>query len=243
MRELKEIIKDLERAKKTSNICLEDIPWKNRGGIQIAMRTATDQMPELIKELTNTLIPSKLIAVYASGSAAIINQVVEFMNTNGGIIVDVNDMYRRIVDRVEQTYSHGRVFTTTQHSAIIQVLRQIGTELELPFLDCPKYVETICPNTASTLYHVRQIIRDTFGDTLNKQYIIYQLIQNVLQQGFEGNRVPILVLNALTVEEKQLLNTLFTVNCSFEFPPDFIVDQKNISKIFKKTSNPSNPTE
>jgi hypothetical protein len=241
-RELKEIIKEIKETEKTAIIRLDEVPYKNRGGMGIAIRTACERLPVLLDELAKAVIPSRLTAVYATGDEAIVTKVADFMRKNGGIVLDGNELYRNICKDIEPTYDNMHTFSTTQHGIMLNGIREIARSLDYAELPAPTYKETICKTPQDTINHVRSLIRGSMGDTLSKKYLVKSLTDLVLKTATDVPRIPILVVDVPTPEEKANLSTLFTTNTDYKFSPDFIITSKTLSKIFKGSQNGNNAT-
>ena len=236
MRELKEIIKEIRETEGTANLTEEEIPYRSRGGMLMAVRAAYERLPILLKELEEALIPHKIVALYSTGDEVILNKVSDFIKQTRGIVLDSNIMYRKIANRVEASYGANRTFTTTQYHILIQELREIALQFDYAELPAPKYQEAACPDVKSTLNFIKKIIRTTIGDELGKRYLTKIIVESVLKLQGIPKSVPILVLDVKSTEEKNLLNPLFANNNSFNFDSEFNPTPKNIVKLFQNQS-------
>jgi hypothetical protein len=241
-RELKEIFKDIKETEKLACVKMEDVPYKSRGGMGIAIRSACEKLPVLLEELKTTAIPSRLSAVFASGDEATVSKVADFMRKNGGIVLDGNELYRKLVNAIEPTYDKTRVFSTTQHSLMLQGIRDIAQGLDFDDLPAPTYKETICKNSKETLEHVRKVIRSSISDSFSKKYLVKDLVELLLKSGIDAPRIPILVVDVQSQDEKANLSTLFSTNIDYKFTPDFIITSKSLSKIYKNPQTGNNAT-
>jgi hypothetical protein len=241
-RELKDIIKDIRETEKLACTKEADVPYKNRPGMGIAIRTACERLPTLIEELKATAIPSRLSAVYATGDAAVIAEAAAFLEKNGGIVINANEIYNKICADIEPTYDRSRSFNTTQHNIMLRGIREIAQALEYDNLPAPPYKETLCKNDLETLAHIRKVIRSSIGDEFSKKYLTKALVNAILKLGVDVPRIPILVLDVQSPEEKVNLNTLFTTNIDYKFPPNFIITSKTLSKIYKNSQNGNSAT-
>lgn len=243
MRELKEIVKDIRDTEKTASIKEADIPYKSRPGMGMAIRAAQDKLPGLTEELKKTVIPLKLIAVHATGDEVVVTKVAEFLEKNGGLVLNASGVYFDICKEIEPTYDRSRNFSTTQHNVMLRKIREIAQDLDYgKDLPAPAYKETLCRNVTETMVHVRKAIRDSLGDDFNKKYLAKKLIDSLLKNPIEANRIPILVIEELSLEEKANLSTLFITNIDYKFTPDFTITSKNLSKIYKNSQNGNNAT-
>jgi hypothetical protein len=232
-RELKDIFKDIRETEKLAVTKDTDIPYKSRQGMMIAVRTACERLPVLLEELKATVIPNRLTAVYATGDDTTISRVAEFVKKQGGIVLDANEIYRKISSNIELTYGNNRTFSTQQHSIMLQGIREIAQNLDYTELPSPAYKETSCPDMKSTIAHVRACIRSSIGDGFSKKYLVKALSEAVLQSGIDLPRIPILVVDVQSADEKANLGPLFITNIDFEFTPTFTISGKSLSNIFK----------
>ena len=242
MRELKTIYKDIRDTEKLSLTKDTDIPYKSRPGMMMAVRAACERLPVLLEELQKTVIPNRLSAVYASGDETTISRVAEFIKKQGGIVLDANEIYRKIASNIELTYGNNRTFSTHQHQIMGQGIREIALNLDYRELPSPPYRETICPDMKATISHVRSSIRGSIGDDFSKKYLVKALNEAILKSELDIPLIPILVVDVQSAEEKANLSPLFTTNTDFEFTPSFIISGKSLSQIFKNSQTGNNAT-
>jgi hypothetical protein len=236
MREVKEIVKEIRETEKTAKLRAEDLPYQSRGGMGIAIRTAQDKLPLLLEELKTTIIPSKLVAVFATGPDAITNKVADFLEANGGITLDANEMYRAIAKAIEPTYGSSREFNSSQFSVMIREIREIASDLEYDELPAPQFdssASVICRDEYGTTMHVRMLIRKTIGDEFGRKFFAKKLTEKVIKGAVDGRQIPILVLDTHTAEEKSALTVLFSSATTYNFDSNFTINKPNVVKIFK----------
>jgi hypothetical protein len=240
MRELKVIYKDIRDTEKLAATKECDVPYKSRPGMMMAVRAACERLPVLLEELQKTVIPNRLAAVYASGDETVISRVAEFIKKNGGIVLDANEIYRKIGSSVELTYGSNRTFSTHQHQIMNQGIREIALNLDYRELPCPPYRETICPDMKSTISYIRSCIRGSIGDSFSKKFLVKSLNEAILKSEIDIPRIPILVVDVQSAEEKANLSPLFTTNTDFDFTPSFTISSKTLSQIFKGSQTGNN---
>jgi hypothetical protein len=240
MREVKEIVKEIKETEKVAVINTNDLPYASRGGMGIAVRTACEKLPVLLDELKATIIPTKLVAVFAVGPDAITNKVAAFLEENGGLVVDANGLYRGIAKAIEPTYGADRTFGVQQFGVMMREIRDLAGSLGYDELPAPQFdgnTSVLCRDEYQTSMHVREIIRKSIGDDFSRKFIVKNLTESVIKGAVDGRRIPILVLDTPTAEEKAALTVLFSSSTTYKFETDFTVDKQSISKIFK-SSNP-----
>lgn len=235
MRDIKDIIKDIKLTKKDADIKYDDVPYRARGGYGIKIREAQDKLPLLIDELKQAIIPSKTVAVFATGSKRAIAEVSDFINENGGVTLNANKLYETVTDAVEATYGTHRTFGVTQFVAMMNELRQISADLNCEVIqpDFNGNMEIICKDRATTLAHVRGIIKKFISDELNRKYLTKTLVDAVLSGSVDNKQIAVLVTGTQSLEDKTVLTSLFSTSIDYNFQPNFIVTKPNIAKIFK----------
>lgn len=240
MREIKEILKDLRQAEKTASTNLNEVAYSARQGIGMAIRRAQDVLPGLREELKAAIIPSKLNALFAEGPDSIVNKVAEFVESEGGIVVDANMLYRKIAKAIEPSYGANRFFSTQQFFVMMREIREVGIELgyrELPAPQADGQAEVLCTDEDKTAMHVRNLIRKNIGDELSRKYFIHVLTEKVVSKVKNERPVAILVLDVLSAEEKAGLIVLFANSNTYKFPTNFIINKANVAKLFKNSQS------
>jgi hypothetical protein len=237
MREIKEIIKEIRETEKIATTKLDEIDYRSRGGMGVAIRNACEHLPKLLEELKNTTIPHRLVAVFAKGDETVISKVSEFLLANGGLVMDANAMYRQVTDQVEPSYGPNRVFGTTQFHLLYDSLREIMGTVEQNELPAPKFIDSICPNTRATINHVRRLVRAACQDNLSIAYLTKMLSNEIIKKALEAKQIPILVVDVSSPEEKVLINTLFAKATTYDFSKDFQVNKNSVIKLFKSSQN------
>ena len=94
----------------------------------------------------------------------------------------------------------------------------------------------------ATINHVRASIRSTIGDDFSKKYLVKSLNEALLKSEIDVPRIPILVVDVQSAEEKANLGPLFTTNTDFEFTPTFTISGKSLSQLFKPSQTGNNAT-
>jgi hypothetical protein len=237
-RDIKDIIKEVKLARKDASINYEDVPYQARGAYGIKIREAQDKLPGLINELKLAIIPSKLVAVYATGSKKTITEVADFIQENGGIAINTNGLYESIADRVEATYGKDRTFGVSQFVAMMNELKAVAYELscEVTQPDFTGAMTAICKDKDAVVAHVRGIIKEFVSDDLNRKYITKIIMDGILSGAVDSKQVAVLVTGTQSLEDKAVLAALFATTTDYNFNPSFIVSKPNIAKIFKSPS-------
>lgn len=234
-RTLPEISKDIENANALLKTELPAIPFGQRPAMHTAMINAGASLPLLLEELKNEVIPSRLVGLFATGDLTAINETIEFLTKSDGISLDANEMYRSIVDLVEPSYGPDRTFSTTQYSLMIRKVSDIGINLGYLEINPPKYSECICPDTLSTMMHVKKMLRSCkVGDQANIDLLTNKVVDVIVTNKISSKFIPVIITGVTSQEEKNAIATLFCQTTDHNFKKDFKPTQKTIQQLFKQ---------
>jgi hypothetical protein len=242
MREIRDIIKDIRETEKLAVTKLDEVDYKYRGGMGVAIRNACEKLPKLLEEFKNSTIPHRLIAVFATGDETAISKVAEILTSNGGMVLDANAMYKKIADAVEPSYYKGREFGTTQFGRLSDTLREIMAMVELNEMPSPTFSSQLCCDTKATVNHIRKLVRACAQDALSMAYLKKMLSEELISKALEAKVIPILVTDVSSPEEKALINILFSRSTSVEFSKDFQVTKNSVVKLFKSSQSGDSAT-
>jgi hypothetical protein len=240
-RTIAEVSKDIETTTEIVNYVLEAVPSSQRPAVQTAMIQASERLPKLLDEMKEAVIPSKLIGLFADGDKTSIDKVAEFLTrenedgtNNGGIVLDAAQLYRSITDLVEGSYSRDRIFCTTQYSLMIQKISTIAIDLGYREIESPKFKETICPNTAATLAHIRNCLRECrVGDQANIDLLTKALVDAIVRNQIDSKQIPVMIIGVASMEERNAIATLFSRSFDYTFKVGFEPTAQKIVALFK----------
>jgi hypothetical protein len=237
MRTIEQIGNDI---KSTNNILkreLEAVPYGQRPAFQIAFIQATERLPKLLDEMKKVVIPHRLLGLFASGDNDTIKNVSKFLINNEGLVIDAAQMYRTIADLVEPSYDKTRNFTTTQYGLMIQGITNIGIELGYAEIEPPKFVEKFCPKPTDTLEHIRTALRNCHvGDQANVQLLTKQIVDGIVKNEIDSPQIPVMVIGTASVEERNVVATLFSHSNDYVFPSNFEPTVPKLVSLFKNKS-------
>jgi hypothetical protein len=242
MRTIAEVSKDIAEVTEVVSQELEGVPYGIRPAVQMQIIQASEKLPKLLQEMKEIVIPSKLVGLFASGDKTSIDKTASFLTeanpdtgkTNGGILLDAAQLYRSVTDLVEPSYSRDRIFCTTQYSLMIQKITHIATDLGYLEIESPKFRETICPDTATTLSHIRNLLRECkVGDQANIDLLTKTVIDGIVRDGIDSKQIPVIVVGVGSVDERNAIATLFSRSTDYVFPVGFTPTVPKIVALFK----------
>jgi hypothetical protein len=117
------------------------------------------------------------------------------------LVVDAAALYERLGKAVEATLSEresrGVEWGVTQTHRLHLALREVGLEVGLRELSMPAQdVRPFVKNGAEVLAHVRKILQDADGVTLNKLYIEELTMRAARSIRYNGSTAPVFIINA-----------------------------------------------
>ena len=238
-RTIEQISKDIAETTKVVSQEIEAIHYSQRPAVQMAMIQASERLPKLLDEMKSVVIPNRLVGLFASGDETSIGKVAEFLSSNSGVVLDAAQLYRTITDLVEPSYSRDRTFCTTQYSLMVQKVSEIGTNLGYQEIESPKFKESICPDTKSTMAHIRSMLRDCkVGDQANVDLLTKTIIDIIVKNKIDSKQIPVMIIGTSSKEEQNAISTLFNRTFDYKFPKDFTPDVQKIVNLFKAQKQP-----
>jgi hypothetical protein len=243
-RTITEISEDISATNKVLHQEIEAVSYGQRPAVQISMTQAAERLPRLLEEIKDAVIPGRLVGLFATGDETALVKVAEFLKANEGIVLDASQMYRTIVDLVEPSYSRDRTFCSTQYHLMIQKVTEIGQNLGYQEIEAPKFKEAICPTTASTMAHIKRMLRDCkVGDQANTDLLTNTVVDAIVKGEIDSTQIPVMVIGVSSVEERNAIARLFNRSIDHTFPKGFDPTVKNITMLFKQQENGTQETE
>ena len=234
MRTIAEIAQEIAENNKIVAQEIERIPVNNRPAVRISIIQASEKLPKLLLEMRESVIPSKLIGLFADGDEDSVNRVKDLLLKNEGVVLDAAQLYRTIADLVEPSYSVDRNFCTTQYGLMIQKISEIAINLGYQEIMPPRFIECICPDSQATLVHIRKILRECkVGDVANVDLLTNSIVDAIVRDEIDSKQIPVIVVGTSCQEEKNAISVLFSRTIDYTFPKDFIPTIQNITSLFK----------
>ena len=214
---------------------IEKVALGQRPAVQMSMIQASERLPKLLEEMEELAIPSRLVGLFADGDKTSIDKAAKIVTKEGGVVLDAAQLYRSVVDLVEPSYSKDRNFCTTQYSLVIQKISQIATDLGYLEIQPPKFKEAICPDTASTLQHVKNCLRECgVGDQATKDLLTKSIVDAIVRNKISSSQIPVMVIGANSVQERNAISVLFSRSVNYTFLPEFVPTVAKVAALFKE---------
>lgn len=211
MQDLKSLVKKIQDARLVANRDLTDVPGKNLPGLIMSVNAAKLELEALTGQYAKALLAHSR-AVFVTGDPVRAAAFVALPVREGeALVLDPSDMYRRIANELEPMIANSTHRGLTQNHVVqmIEVLRDIGLELELTDMPMPKIPEyPLLPDYDSVLAFTRQTIRNSMGDDLNIIYMTKELANQGIKRLYSRPVTNVMVTNA-TPEEELGLTPLF----------------------------------
>lgn len=208
MSELSETLKTYKDALAVSKTNLDDVPYNVRGGREAQKRQAQASLPALKQEYQDGLVKAAFgIALKGPGVEDFLRIAKEEADV---LVIDGAAMYRRIADRIEPSLGTDRVFGVSQFSALIQELRNIGSELNIDAMAAPRWEQPATVNgDQGLLSHVRAVVESALDTTLLAAYVRSQIAEAGIAAEADKTTVPVLITGVPESSAVPLLKNVF----------------------------------
>lgn len=198
MSSLKALDKELEETLATANKNLEDIPGRVRGGWANAIIEAKEKANKLVDEYKK-ILGENSVAIFVQGSREKCTDFDTLVFESDGLSVDANELYDRLGAMVwatapqERTSAWGIAQTHRLHIG----LQEVMSELKIPEMTMPKtVVEPTIGSKADCTTHIKRIIKEAVGNTLNRRYIENSLYRRARAIRYTGKIAPVFIVGA-----------------------------------------------
>lgn len=192
MSKLEEALKTYNDTKALAGINLDEVPSRFRGGKEAQKREAETALDNLRTQYENALQESAF-GLMVTGAAR--EEFAKIASEEAEVLsVDADELYRRLVDRVEPSMGGNREFGVSQYSLLIQELRAVGMELDVVSMPSPQWQESVNVGTGPGLAkHVRSMVDSSVGLDLISLYVRRQILDAGLKAGADKSTVPVVV--------------------------------------------------
>jgi hypothetical protein len=235
---LEKLDKKMADLKVLANKNLEEIPASVRGAWSTAVRNAKDELKDVQDEY-RTLLLRNAVAILVGGDAVKAAELAALAKDEGGIVVDANALYTRLAQTIEPTLSDQRMWGVQQSHMLHKGLQEVMTELNLTELTMPARTPDVSvPTFDDVVEHVRVLIVDGIGNTLNALYVQDEAAKRAFEIRYIGTTAPVLVVNAREKEAAAIAkgfgkgDASMTVNSEDEINKDYLT--KALKKLRKK---------
>lgn len=243
---LSEILEQIEQNQKLADTDPESTPGLSRAGFAVAIREAKDLLVDLKKEYKDQLL-DRARDVFVFGDKAKISEFGKLAEAEGAVVVDADELYRRLSGPCDASLGAEREFGPSQVSLLISGLKGVSVDLDILNMNAPKLPGLVkVEDAAATTAHVRSMVRAAVGDDLNKLYLAADVTKKALEVKFKASGLVVVVLNATGPEDAREIATLFGHHLpSVNLTSDVEIDVTIVHRAFKRSNNkpPKNETK
>lgn len=242
MKTLEQLSVELDDVEKTASKSLEDIPQANRPAWASAIASAKLRLEALLTEYKDALVKTGIL-IFLEGDRERAGELATLVTKeNEGLVVDATALYERVANAIEPSLSD---CTSTRQSywGVHQVyimnnlLQQVMSEVGLQEMDMPDRTTFPIVKTHQDLVnHIRQAVRSSVGDGLNRLYLIRQMLDQTKKIRYIGIMTPVMVLNASEEEQAGLSLGFGHGATTISMKADDTVDKPYMVKAFKEIS-------
>lgn len=203
----------------TANQDLTNADFRTRPGREAAKRDAEEALAGVLAEYEHELHRS-LAGLFVTGPTEAVNEFSRIAAEEGpAAVVDVSAMYVQIASRVEAVMRGDRIFEPSQFATMLLAMTEFANSLDLRMVPTPNYSGDVRLATfEDVVAHVRKVIRDKLGDSLNEVSLLRQATEQAISLGFAKDTFPVVLKNA-TPEEAEGMAGFFggkTVNVTVD---------------------------
>lgn len=193
----------------TANQDLEYSDPRTRPAKEAAKRDAEEVLGGILAEYEHELRKG-LAAVFVNGPADAVDEFAAIAAEEGpAAVVDVSAIYVQMATDVEASMRCDRMFEPSQFSAMLRSMTKITDSLDLRMVPTPNYTGDVMLATFDEVVaHVRKLVRDKMGDSLNELALVRQVTGQALKMNYSRQVLPVVLKNA-TPEEIRDMNPLF----------------------------------
>ena len=194
--QLQKLLEDIQKHTTTANIDLDNLPPSVRGGWGSSKREAAEKLVPLKQKYAAALMSGRA-GVFLLGPSDKQADFGAVFTKYGDLVADADALYSRLATPVEAAMGDTRQWGVTQSHQLILGLKEVMTELNLTELDSPSHaVMPILEDAKAVKEHIRSIVRQTLGDSLNRLYIEAQFAKAATEICYTNSTSPALVVNA-----------------------------------------------
>jgi hypothetical protein len=204
------LLEQLAQDEATLGVAIEDVDPRSRPGHEILKRQAGERIA-LTKRRFSEEIKGHAFAVFLIGDADKQVKFADIAEDEGDTLtIDSQALYTRITTDLYPTMGNSKEFTSHQISFIMQTLAKVCTELNVVgYPPLKNLVTTYATTFEGAAGLVKDLIRRSMGDELNKLYIEHLTTQKAIAERYTNSVVPVVLLNATQDEIPFIAPTLF----------------------------------
>lgn len=230
---MKEILEKIEEAQDLASKDPRGFDFNIRAGMEMKINQAKRDLPVLMRQLEQQVFPGVLVGVFGSGDQEKLNALSTFLEKNKAVVFDADSIYNEMVDEMLPTINKNNpIFGVTQFNILIRNFRALALSFNLRDVEAPVIESAPVPTRQELLEHCKHLVRTAVQDSFLELALRNHVVKTIVESKVNGNKVPVLILNA-TIDEQRSLKNLFQKTINHKFEKDFAVNKPNFSKLLK----------
>ncbi len=234
--ELFKLIKTIKDNQDLVDADLTEWDWRTRPALEIskseAKRTLVGLKGQYLKEFTK--LTSK---VFIDGTPEQVSSFTTLLTKEGANVFTAPNIYEFLADNTAPKLSYGNVFSTAAWMRLTEILADTCRTFDVyPHTPPVEPVNTAIYSKDDLVDVIKDVVRNAFGDTLNKVYLTSNFLNNALVNKFDKN-MAIMVVSGLSENEKaSLMDTLFPGQPSFSLSmaAEEVPDKSTALKVYRR---------
>jgi hypothetical protein len=214
---------------------LENWDPKTRGGQEILKRESQDKLEKLGLEYAEYLKRSA-VSVVLTGAPEDVQEFVTIARQESAeapVVLDAQELYRRLAEEASPGIGPSRYFGVSAVGLVIQGLAAIGKDLGISYVDAPVFTyDVLVPDEAAVINVIRDGIRATTGNDLQRLYLRLKTYEQALAIGYSTSLIPVFITGGHSSEQETLLK-LFGAGLQVAVKPESKEgEEAHVSKAF-----------
>jgi hypothetical protein len=197
---LEGVLKDLEAANQLANMDLMQHDWRTRSGMENLKYKSKERVLDLTMEYHKAF--SEVVSkVFLNCSTEQVAKLGEELERYGLGAFHSVSLYHNLAEVVKPMLSLGSIFSTAAYVRLVELLGDLGRSHGIvPYNNPTEPVNVVCNTFDDLVNLVRNVVRASFGDQLNRAYILNTVAGSAIGRKFNGDKAVVL-LNNMTPEE------------------------------------------
>ena len=201
MKRLDELMEQIKATEQTANLDVEGMSWQTRPGLEMAKREAKDKLEVLLKNY-NSWIQEATVGIFVLGPGAEKFAKISSGESEQIITVQADGLYRKLAEAAEPALGKARDWNTNAHAMMLRTIGDIAKDLEVRNFLSPGYRDVAnLKTTEDVVEHVRNLVRATLGDDLNRISLNKEISKKALASRYTNSVLPVIVIGLSGNEE------------------------------------------
>ncbi len=234
--QLLKLLANIEANQGLADADLSTWDWRTRPSMEInkseARRALVNLKGEYLKEFTK--LTAKL---FVDGTPEQVTAITSLLTKEGANVLVAPNIYQFLADNTAPKLSFGEAFSTSAWLRLTELLGDTCRTFDVYPHTPPVQPQPVAVNNNDELVEViKGVVREAFGDTLNRVYLTSIFLNNALVNKFDKD-MAIVVVSGLSEKEKaSLMDTLFPGQPSFSLSmaANEVPDKSTALKVYRR---------